>query len=223
MADSIQPNPFTIDPAGNVQVVGLDLPAGTSQTPPAQSRVRWIRQSDGAVLAEQLGTEYGVPTPQAQLQQLVYALSGDSSASLEMSAQQPGSPDWFTQLLLLCNPAGQVAKVNAQANDGAGNTNVVTIIDSGGDSSFVQAGAGVSKLKVFFLNGLPYNIGAGVTATGQLAAVLPATYVIFGYCNGQPCPWSVQSYTNNVLTIELINPYGAAVTGTLYLAALTSG
>ena len=184
MADSIQPNPFTIDPAGNVQVVGLDLPAGTSQTPPAQSRVRWIRQSDGAVLAEQLGTEYGVPTPQAQLQQIVYALSGDSSASLEISAQQSGSPDWFTQLLLICNPAGQVAKVNAQANDGAGNTHVATIIDSAGESSFLQ-----------MLNIGGYRLSYGVVGVGV------------------PAGWSTQSAPIGNYTSETLLALGFPVGG----------
>ncbi|HET7047858.1 MAG TPA: hypothetical protein VFI54_06260 [Solirubrobacteraceae bacterium] len=53
------PNTYTVDANGNVSVTGINIPAGTSTTPPSQDRIRWLRQSDGAVVAEIIGFSSG--------------------------------------------------------------------------------------------------------------------------------------------------------------------
>jgi hypothetical protein len=47
----------TYDFDAHLHARGLDLDAGTSNSPPADRRIRWLRQSDGAVIAELLGWE----------------------------------------------------------------------------------------------------------------------------------------------------------------------
>lgn len=54
MPDSLQPNPLTIGPDGDVQAQGVDLPAPAipAYPPGAQNSVRWLRSADGAMVAE---------------------------------------------------------------------------------------------------------------------------------------------------------------------------
>ncbi len=60
MTDTLQPNVLAVNPDGSIganltahlMAQGVDLQAGTTNTPPADDRVRWISQQDGSVVAD---------------------------------------------------------------------------------------------------------------------------------------------------------------------------
>src|SRR4051812_34771973 len=111
MADSIQ-NTFvrvapdgtvTYDFAGHVHAQGLDLDAGTNATPPDTDKLRWIRTSDGAVVAvdagflvagdarriDSAGDPFGTPWP-AGAEARYEAITSLGGADLDVSVDAAG-------------------------------------------------------------------------------------------------------------------------------------
>lgn len=53
---------ITYEFEGKVLAEGLDLPAGTNEAASNESRIRWVRESDGAAVAQHLGYKGGATT-----------------------------------------------------------------------------------------------------------------------------------------------------------------
>lgn len=218
MPDSLQPNPLSIDAAGNVLAQGIDLPAGVGDAPPAQSRVRWIRQSDGSVVADALA----------------WADANTQSETAALSAYQATLNDNAAVFIQACTPNQvAVAFLETLAAPGysqviAGANNALTIIDSNGDSNFPQ------------LPGLAKKIIIDSTIAG-LAWPGGIQTVTYNFAHGQPAPSNAQyqiSYIDtagntaaypivrspsvNGFTAGLTDPFGSPPAGTAFGLYITS-
>lgn len=132
MADTYAPGNMTVaadgsvlfDFAGHVHAQGLDLDAGTTTTPPDDDRIRWLRASDGALVADD--TAYDAAGSRERTSRAV----GDAvtAARATLLAEGPGGE---ARLTALAQPGGLLS-VDAQAQGGG----LRTLIDSANASSF---------------------------------------------------------------------------------------
>lgn len=115
--DSVSPAYLTLDAAGNVgadftghvKATGLDLEAGTTASPPNDRKVRWLRTSDGAVIANLAAFNLG------------------GGSSLNLSAQGPGTDVGSTQIEgTRAANTSDFARVLAQAGFNGGGVSEVT-------------------------------------------------------------------------------------------------
>ena len=146
MADSIQPNFIKQNPDGTVAAVfsgGVELtPAdlSKSQQPQAENSVQWIRQADGALVAEvysQVQDPGGIAGT-ASTQILTYDPEA-RGGQLYLSAQQsPTNQDGAASLSVNSGSTGNVGSVTASANDASGNQSFVRVIKGDGSSGFLQ-------------------------------------------------------------------------------------
>lgn len=181
--DQLTPNYLTVnadgsvgaDFSGHVSAQGLDLPAGTSSTPPSQDRVRWLRGSDGSVVADV--TAYEVAN-QATLRLGAYQDSPDTAAAVMVQ-----TPDLLVSLIdspfeqQLELSAGGIALIldaltPAGVNPGSivlGNhLGQMTLLDNNGASSFLQL-VGASNWRVCF--GVVSAAGALLTGSNVQSIV----------------------------------------------------
>lgn len=122
MSDTGYPSVVGIDAEGNIVVQGIDLIAVTAGTPSNQDRIRWIRQSDGAVAAEIVGSDVaGISV----LDLIAHLNAGDTESRLLLQATQG-------KIFL----DGDVA-IYATSLIGLTPTRV-TVFDNAGESSFAQ-------------------------------------------------------------------------------------
>jgi hypothetical protein len=124
-ADTMQPNVLTINPDGTIGInlsghlvaSGVDLPAGTNNTPPSQDRVRWLR-SDGRVVGDL--TSFEVNNGAQIFDELLlqaYALAGTPVITLT---------------------AGNASLVIGDPSEESVGSEVAVILNSSGASSFIQ-------------------------------------------------------------------------------------
>jgi hypothetical protein len=136
---SIAPNYVTQDAAGRVganfaghiQASGIDLPAGTSATPPDDSRVRWIRQADGVVVAQLYGYSSG------GFNGLIETAVADpgGSAGVSIGATRNAADGGFPAgLVVNAGPGDTAMSVTAQASPGL----TRLLIDAARKSEFLQ-------------------------------------------------------------------------------------
>ncbi len=164
-SEALVPNYLTVDQAGrvgasfagHVHAQGLDLDAGASSTPPDQDRVRWIRQSDGAVVAQEfgytnpgsatleLGGRPAVATDRAYSRLNAYASDGTSvGAQIYASYQQ--------------SPASAAVVAGAIGS-------VRVIIDNTGASDYLQVGSTQAAAANW---GVSSFVGNGTNSSGGL-------------------------------------------------------
>ena len=170
LADTISPNYLTVNPngtvganfTGHVAAAGVDLPAGVSASPPSDSRVRWLSQTDGAVLADLTAFTSG----QRLLAQSVYAPDNDQ-AGIWLDARD-ATNNSAAGIHLVSSPG---ANPNGYIDINAG-TKLIggyefpaqqrRIIDSNGVSNFLQL-PGAANLQLQ-LGTLAFNLAANAWA-----------------------------------------------------------
>lgn len=86
------------DFAGHISAAGLDLLAGVTATPPADRRVRWLREDDNTVATE------------------IYAYDTAGGTNQELRANGEAGGQGFARLAALGDNGGVEAAINALAN-----------------------------------------------------------------------------------------------------------
>lgn len=181
------PNYLTVNPitgavganfSGHVHAQGLDLHVNTDPVifPPDDS-IRWLRQSDGAALANIAGGATN-PADTMVLDMDANIGSGSSQALLEMVAERP-RPAWpngyaYLQLLMSTPLAG---------------TKGAIVLDSDGGSDFIRTNrtiaAGLPRgLRVMHAAPAPFNMAAGAAGytPAAMGISLPGDLVqIYGF------------------------------------------
>jgi hypothetical protein len=122
----------TYDFAGHVKAFGVDLPAGDNATPPDDRKLRWLRNSDGAVVAIEYG--YSAGGVFNELIETVFADPGGGSAAALSAARNAADGGGSAGIAANAGPGAGAMSVTAQALPGL--TRVV--IDSAGKSDYVQ-------------------------------------------------------------------------------------
>lgn len=135
--EALIPNSYTIDAAGNVVVVGIDLPAGITSTPPNRSRIRWLRQSDGAVAADL--TAYSTSGVEA-FKAAAYALAASDESWSMLEAIDDGGN---VQASVIARYNWHAAGTTGSIDLAAGIQNRALLYQDG-RSSFMQIGAAAS-------------------------------------------------------------------------------
>lgn len=187
MPDAV-PNYLTTDSTGHVganftgkvHAQGLDLDAGLSPAGPDINKVRWIRQVDGAVIADIIGfpNQTGVGTQLA-------ITTGDALTGAARI------------LLAGLVPNGSVI----QASCGGSTAGSVTVIDNGQHSDFVQGGAcggvsGTVATGINFWGGFAFNLAA--PAKNGLLVVAQGS----GFVNVAPANINYQLLIDGVLVAQ---------------------
>jgi hypothetical protein len=131
--EQLIPNSYSIDAAGNVNLTGLNLPAGTTSTPPNQSRVRWLRTTDGAVVATLYATETG---GRDIFQATATATAAANAARMLLAALSQSAANLAAFTLNAAADTGGTSSIGAQAG---GQT--ITLLDDADRSSFLQLAA----------------------------------------------------------------------------------
>jgi hypothetical protein len=123
----------TYDFSGHISAQGLDLLAGVEATPPNDRRIRWLRETDGSLVADlfsyDAGDSYNTLTLHAE------PSSPDDKAIVRVSAGTP--PDDASVTLV----NGPINSVSAKAKNGG----AVTLIDDNDLSSFLKVAGGVPR------------------------------------------------------------------------------
>lgn len=129
--ETFTPNSYSVDAAGNVNVSGINLPAGTNATPPTRSRIRWLRQSDGSVVADIDAYYQTGGTPVSAMTLNAYALgAAQESAETLIALDDLGNPQATIGVLQIARGA------SAQAAISIAGTNY-RLMDQAGESDFV--------------------------------------------------------------------------------------
>lgn len=183
-AEVLQPNYLTIDPntgvvgadfTGVISALGVTLPSGDTLTPPATNRVRWVRQSDGSVLADIFGASLSVPpaTPKRTIRLLAHGNNSEPEADAVLQALNDDTND--------------TALVDAQVSNGDPAVTVTTtlqfrvVLRDDGASDYLQGGqAQLSSTvfsQLFWPGGSPFSNTTNLTlfgASGEVHAVANA-------------------------------------------------
>jgi hypothetical protein len=186
----------TYDFDAHLHARGVDLDAGTTTSPPSDSRVRWLRASDGALLADLFGYE------------------GPAGAGAAVNGYQPVGVRQ-AQLQAAYDSVNGVAKVQASAYNPPGAQDR-TIIDDRGRSHFVQ----LTGPAAWYVEG--YFVSVPVTLTGGASAQLgpftlgrpyTANAAVFGGLSGsfanntRTISWSYSWIDNSQFYVELFNTW----------------
>lgn len=120
---------FGINVTGHIHAQGLDIDAGTTLTPPNQQRVRWLRTSDGAVVADLTAWKVGAGDV---LQVEARAVDvGDNAQLLLLATDKNGSQDFIQAINF--GPPGTANQISISSGG-----QVRTLINGAGKSRFVQ-------------------------------------------------------------------------------------
>lgn len=147
MADTGYPNYLTVGADGTVGAVfpgGVTIPAGTNLTPPDERKIRWLRDTDGALVAQIIGWTAGTA---AEQQHSAVAPGGVSRAQLTLDVDDSAA-------------VGSQAIAQAVAVGANSVAHRATIIDDTDRSSFARLGAGVSQ-RLFSLGAVTTALAAG--------------------------------------------------------------
>lgn len=144
---------ISADFTGHVHAQGLDLDAGDTTSPPEDRKVRWIRVSDGAVIADLESFSAGGTNRSTFI---TYANLGET-ATTEIKAVRGSS----AKVDVIDN--GTTQGVYATAGGSSG----YTIVDSDKRSSFLQIQPGVNRKSAAGTDVIAFG------ATAQAAAFIP--------------------------------------------------
>jgi hypothetical protein len=222
--ETLQPTYLTVSPSGQVSAsfsgqvnaLGLILPAGIASSPPDTSRVEWRRTSDNALVADVfayhdilLGGDhlqanvYGATNAVAE----IGAIAGSSISSVTAQAQ-PGLASVFVQAL----------SKTATVLDQSGNSNFLQVPSARQQTMWPQQSASVyvapnnSQLIVFYSNG--WNLGS---VTSQ-----PFFYMNAEIGNNlDHCGLEVLSVGATWIEISIANLSGVTATGTVFMMMMT--
>jgi hypothetical protein len=162
MTDSLVPNPIIISPGGEIIVQGIQIPAGTSGTPPVTDRIQWISQADGSVVAELYGFTTGSgATLNNALSVKSEAATGQAESTLEAIA---GTEEADITVQAVNATAAQVI-----AHAGA---KTYFIGDTSGVSSFPQLRTAQARV---VSSGTIDPTGAIIDGTGDFTVTHPGT------------------------------------------------
>lgn len=136
MPDTGYPNVFTVAPdggitadfTGHIHAQGLDLDAGSDPNPAADHRVRWLRASDGAVLAQLLAY------PNALSLEAQAPAFGEASSAQLVARTDTGAPGALLNVRTDTSPLTSAVEAFADPYGGL----VLTVVDQDGASSFPQ-------------------------------------------------------------------------------------
>ena len=138
MPDIGYPITVEVDAQGNIIPQGIDLQAGTNNTPPNQDRIRWLSQADGSVVAQELAYETGSgPTLSRTFAEETTSPTGTAESILQAVA---GS---LLSQLLLESIAATSAQIIIQAD-----ATTYLLGDNVGRSNFLQLAHGAQKMLV---------------------------------------------------------------------------
>lgn len=119
---------ITYDFEGHIKADGLDLDASTIATPPSDERIRWLRKTDGAVVADLYAFEQsGVASASLN----GYAPAPDTSVFAFLNAQAASGQEAVLRVHMAHTGIGSVAAFANASDD-------VTIIDNNNLSSFLK-------------------------------------------------------------------------------------
>lgn len=158
---------------GHIHAEGLDLDTSTDAIPPDDSKIRWIKNSDGSVTAELSD----------------YSTDANSSVA-QWSALSPGGGNGRAYLVLEGRKAGGISRVSAVAQNSLGNTESRIVIDSNGDSDFAPAKLGAQAGDIVFnalirgRTGWQVCDGAGCQSGTDLYTLLGAAGHPYGTTGG---------------------------------------
>lgn len=215
MPDSGYPNYLNVQPDGGIGALfsgGVILDAGVGATPGPDRKITWLRESDGALVAEHKSYMVG------------------TNAELEHNVTSPDLPVGNrAQLHLSVNSAGVPAKssVIANAADGSGNNEQRTIIDELGRSAFAQLAGSIreARLAFGFAPAAAVAAGWGSYATGSwtgdaggLTNLLPF-YSIYTPNGASIVASHVIGYTGTSITVAI----NSAIAQNVLIAGLLVG
>jgi hypothetical protein len=123
---------ITYDFDAHLHARGLDLDAGTSTAPSPDQRVRWLRQSDGAVVADI--SAWSLTTPERTLSGFAHGTS-TIPAHHYLGVDNPDVAG--DQAYVAVDTGSGSSPPYAKARAGAGNY-AVTLIDATGSSAFMR-------------------------------------------------------------------------------------
>lgn len=154
---------ITFDFTGHVHAEGLDIDAGLIDDPPDEHRIRWLRASDGAAVADFQAYEDGNSPPNA-------------ATRWDLNDNWPTAADrQITQIYQMTRgtaPANPVVGAAARIGTGTTGTNTrsggAVIIDSNNDSDFLRA----RGCHCFTFSSAATNIANTATAQINLASVV---------------------------------------------------
>lgn len=199
MADRLSPTFIKVGPngeityefEGHVVATGVDLPADTTGAPIDDNRIRWIREADGVVVAEQ----YAVDTPAGSgLTIRNYKRDGAAASPSRVALQAMADDavsgfDGYATFTVEVN-RNAAGPVEAEALLDLNGVRQARILDELGRSDFVQvAGGGFGAHRqinrgaatVTFPGGSPFsvpaNIAHGLTDAAG-AGIVPASFVV---------------------------------------------
>lgn len=172
MPDS-QPNYLTQNANGDVGGVfpgGVQIFAGTSNSPPDERQVRWIRDDNGLLVANLKGYIAGPGGPQSRESWLEARGIGLDRGFVSNIAESAGGP--IAQILLSSDVLTPQARVLAVAG-----VEQRIVIDNAQQSSFVQCQGGARKLRLSMgvafctvASSVPVAHGLGNTPTAAVAS-----------------------------------------------------
>lgn len=216
-ASTLQPNVLTVkngligaDFTGHVHAQGLDLDAGTNNTPPSQDRIRWLRTSDGGMAASIFGYSQG-GTEAVSLAAAAVAQADRAIASLDAYDDQGVSRAELG--VQQTNRGAGLVSAYASLDNGQ----FATLLDDTGASSFLQL-LSAHEVHIDDNGGAFYNIaipiiaGGGNWATsfntaraGWTVAVMPVVAI-----SGAFLLWDWSFTGPNTINLTFANPWGFA-------------
>jgi hypothetical protein len=186
VADTLQPNVITVaangqigaDFSGDVQARTFSMEASNSLASiTVTNEIRWLRQSDGALIATVGAGAVGPPPPNNNGEILavsVYAQGADQKTELDLQTiGTDGIPVSLVQIRGSTDAAPASNTIWVQARDAGGAYSEALLIDGDNNSSFVQM-ASAQKLEVR-LGGVNADGTTGSGGTGDWSATHNST------------------------------------------------
>jgi hypothetical protein len=232
--ESIQPSYLTISPDGTVganftglvHAQGLNLDAGTSSTPPAQDKIRWLRVTDGAVIAEIAAydlSDIQPDPPHADASIILRAQALDPQSKVSSNVEVINSTGGLIAALGVTDQtaSGQTRAAQAIVYTNAGTRQVATILDNNGDSSFINVAGPIAKTAIDF-GSTPFTWPGGTnpyifTIDHQLGRAPTAVLVSgesAGFSGFYDPIYGTENYQDASFDVRVFSPAGTPGAGT---------
>lgn len=163
--------------AGHVHATGLDLDASTTATDPADRKIQWLRQSDGALIADIAGRDLGGLDV---LQLRGKAVAPSTKGAVVMRGEEPGGVGAQSNLVIE-KATGVAGRITVQADTAAGAAGNIKTIVNGADSSDWLQLLTTANVKLQFgsvTKSVPVN-AATQFPTVTLTTAWPSNHFIF--------------------------------------------
>ena len=205
----------TYDFEGHIRAQGVDLDAGESSSPPDDRRVRWLRRSDGAVVA----TLYAYQLANDSVLRLRAELAGKPNAETRLEcADASGLAQIVTMLAPAASPRQQVRASATRESDGVVQDR--TVIDSLARSAFPQlAGGPLNRLEnsgvadLTIPNGVTEAAFGGIPhSLGRVPIEVQATLNSAPGNEARRFVWSADSFNDTTFRLVATQAAGAATT-----------